>query len=203
MLSEITKTRRHVLKTAAVGALAAPFLNFGSFRIFAQSDRSYSAQAIDLVERRRRGPDFFANFERALEGNRLAAPVLYPGSIQRTSFAEQAEDKGYMTLAVEPPENGGRLVSKRFHRLPARPMVALELHPGTLRGEDTRAWLERQAKALPPDAVLRLRVVSSPSGPSPRISSQALRSAVPDTMTLQVVWPRRADAGRAAAEGSR
>jgi len=43
------------------------------------------------IKRRRRGPDFFANFE----------PVFYPGSIERTSFAEKNESKGYLILEFE------------------------------------------------------------------------------------------------------
>ena len=47
-------SRRTLLKSAAAGcaaALAAPMLNRGRFRLFAQSAREYSARAIALVER--------------------------------------------------------------------------------------------------------------------------------------------------------
>ena len=37
-----------------------------------------------------------------LAGRPLAAPVLYPGSIERTSVAERDEPKGYMTLEIAP-----------------------------------------------------------------------------------------------------
>jgi membrane dipeptidase len=42
--------RRSLLKGAAVAA-AAPLMNFGSFQLFAQSDRKYSARAVNLVQR--------------------------------------------------------------------------------------------------------------------------------------------------------
>ena len=42
--------RRSLLKGAAIAA-AAPLMNFGSFKLFAQSDRKYSARAIGLVQR--------------------------------------------------------------------------------------------------------------------------------------------------------
>ena len=42
--------RRSVLKGAAIAA-AAPLMNFGSFQMFAQSDRKYSARAVNLVQR--------------------------------------------------------------------------------------------------------------------------------------------------------
>jgi membrane dipeptidase len=47
-----TLTRRELLKRAAgagAGLIAAPLLNFGRFRLFADSTKEYSARAIDLV----------------------------------------------------------------------------------------------------------------------------------------------------------
>lgn len=47
-------TRRELLKTAAaasVGVIAAPMLNIGRFRLFANSETEYSTRAIDLVSR--------------------------------------------------------------------------------------------------------------------------------------------------------
>jgi membrane dipeptidase len=42
--------RRSLLKGAAIAA-AAPLMNFGSFKLFAQSERKYSARAVGLVQR--------------------------------------------------------------------------------------------------------------------------------------------------------
>jgi DNA repair exonuclease SbcCD nuclease subunit len=56
-----------------------------------------------------------------LAGRRLAAPVLYPGSVERTSFAEREERKGYLRLELEAGPGGGRLVGCRFVPLPTRP----------------------------------------------------------------------------------
>ena len=47
-------TRRDAVKriaTAGLGALAAPMINRGSYRIFANSTAEYSARAIELVNR--------------------------------------------------------------------------------------------------------------------------------------------------------
>lgn len=41
--------RRRVLTGGVTAAVAAPFLNFGQFRVFAASAQTYSARAIDLV----------------------------------------------------------------------------------------------------------------------------------------------------------
>jgi len=45
----------------------------------------------------------------------LAAPVVYPGSTARTSHAEDGETKGFVTLQLEPGDDGGRLRSLEFH----------------------------------------------------------------------------------------
>ena len=45
--------------------------------------------------------------ERDMQGRQLATPVLYPGSVERTAFAEMDEDKGFMIVEVEA---GGALV---------------------------------------------------------------------------------------------
>jgi exonuclease SbcD len=62
-----------------------------------------------------------------LRGRALAAPVLYPGSIERTSIAEADEDKGF--LLVDVARDDAARVDWRFNTLPARPLVrcALEL----------------------------------------------------------------------------
>lgn len=59
-----------------------------------------------------------------LSRQRLAAPVLYPGSTQRTSAAECGEAKGYVTLEVEPAADGaGSMRGWAFHPLPDVPFT--------------------------------------------------------------------------------
>ena len=59
----------------------------------------------------------------SLQGRPLPTPVLYPGSVERTAFAEMGEEKGVLLLEVSPDEDGGRLVQHDFLPLPARPMM--------------------------------------------------------------------------------
>lgn len=44
-----TETRRRFLKKAVTAAIAFPMINMGSYRLFAQSAKTYSAKTIDLV----------------------------------------------------------------------------------------------------------------------------------------------------------
>ncbi len=138
-----------------------------------------------------------------LAGRPLAAPVLYPGSIERTSVAERHEPKGYMTLELEPDaDSGGRLAGWSFHRLPARPMVDVDLDPAGLGRERLAALLERSLAALDPDAVVRVRLAAAPE-PEAReaLRAAAVRETAPATMTVSVQWPRSPGRGRARGRG--
>ena len=55
---------------------------------------------------------------RDLRGEPLAAPVLFSGSVERTSVAERGEPKGFLLLGFA----GGRLVRWQFEELPTRPI---------------------------------------------------------------------------------
>jgi hypothetical protein len=55
-----------------------------------------------------------------LDGRPLASPVLYPGSTERTSRAEDGEPKGYVTMNLEADGSiGGQVADWRFHVLSA------------------------------------------------------------------------------------
>ena len=56
---------------------------------------------------------------RDLRGRRVAVPVFYPGSIERTAYAEIGEEKGYMIVEIDSERN----VRWSFERLPTRPMT--------------------------------------------------------------------------------
>lgn len=80
-------------------------------------------------------------------------PVIYAGSVERTSFAEAAETKGFVTLELTRDGLG----AFAFHALPARPMVIVTV--SRTRGE-TMPIEQQLAAALattPADAVVQLR----------------------------------------------
>jgi DNA repair exonuclease SbcCD nuclease subunit len=120
-----------------------------------------------------------------LDRRPLAAPVLYPGSIERTSFAEMGESKGFMTVRLGP---GIGEVSWDLHDLPARPMERHELDANQMDGDT----LERSVLAIvagaPADAVISVRVAGDLTDAHWRVLSSAyLRSKVPPTMNVDVV----------------
>ena len=123
----------------------------------------------------------------------LAAPVIYPGSVERTSFAERMEEKGYYILSIRLADrNKGALLGVSFIPLPARPMVSLKFEP-----EDTDiSVLGRQLKSklreLDPDSVVRV-ILQGPNVVECRqvLSTAYLRQLAPPSMKISVTLDRR------------
>lgn len=123
-----------------------------------------------------------------LRGRPLPAPVYYPGSVERTAFAEQDEVKGYYLLeAAASAVPGGEIVGERFCPLSARPMVTVEID-ATGRGESALTAAIRAAlRRLPADAVVRLRVGGTVGKPARgALRAATLRSLAPPTMNLEL-----------------
>lgn len=126
-----------------------------------------------------------------LAGRPLAAPVFYPGSVERTSAAERNETKGFLTLEIEPDDDGGRLRDWRFHELPVRPMVDVELRPAGLGREELIRRLREELGRIDPDAVVRVRIVGEVEASAGGVLGAAsVRALVPSTMTVSVSFPR-------------
>jgi DNA repair protein SbcD/Mre11 len=122
---------------------------------------------------------------RDLKGNALPGPVLYPGSVERTSAAEIGEEKGYMMVHVDP--DGGADLHWRFESLPARPMLVRRVAAGRADGSDLAAALRGLVEAAPTDAVLTVHVDGELGAAHRRVISAAgLRRLAPRTMNLEV-----------------
>jgi DNA repair exonuclease SbcCD nuclease subunit len=123
---------------------------------------------------------------RDLRGAPFAAPVLYPGSIERTSVAEASETKGYMTVDLTLDANATRL-AWQFHELPARPLVRREIHLDTVQDAAVDTTIRALIAASPADAVLTIRVVGKVGDTARRVLSAAnLRHIAPATMNIEL-----------------
>ena len=124
-----------------------------------------------------------------LEGRPLGVPVLYPGSIERTSFAEKDEPKGYMMLEVGKAEqSGGILRQLEFRQLPTRPMVVREMHVNGKSGSTLESEIREIIDGAPDEAVLRLRMHGQPDDCArATMSAHSLRALAPTTMNLEAV----------------
>jgi DNA repair exonuclease SbcCD nuclease subunit len=81
------------------------------------------------------------------------AEVLYPGSTERASFAEEAEEKGFVWMEFD----RGGIVSKDFIRTSARPYRTVEVDfPSS--GDPMERIKGAVVGALDPEVVLRVRI---------------------------------------------
>ncbi|MBK8998763.1 MAG: metallophosphoesterase [Myxococcales bacterium] len=129
--------------------------------------------------------------EHDLRGARLRAPVLYAGSVERTSSAERGETKGFLLLDFD----AGRLAAWQLHELPARPLEVCTLRPGGFLSE-----LERLRRSMSADAVLVLQVDGTPAGTEATLlRAAALRERFGPGVSVRVSWARGRRRGNAAA----
>jgi DNA repair exonuclease SbcCD nuclease subunit len=123
---------------------------------------------------------------RDLRGRALGAPVLYPGSIERTSIAEADEDKGFLLIEIV-LGNGRACVNWQFQPLPARPLVRCALDLDACDDSALEVRLRALLTDAPADAVLTIRVDGTMTPHAARLLSAAnLRSLAPPTMNVEL-----------------
>lgn len=129
-----------------------------------------------------------------LAGNRLAAPVFYPGSTERTSFAEREEAKGFLVLTL--PADAKQAVKYRFISLYARPMIDLEVADHGLSLDQVRENLIAHINGLAADAIVRLRPVGDRAQALPSaLNDRWLRSVAPASMNIGWSYAWHGDGG--------
>jgi hypothetical protein len=125
-----------------------------------------------------------------LKGQRIATPVFYPGSVERTALAERDEPKGFLVLEGKLDKGGGSICAWAFRDLHARPM---HIRPLRVRGLGPDALEEGLAQILlsePADCVLRLEADGSPTPEAAHVlGAQRLRQLAPPTMNVTVTIP--------------
>lgn len=113
-------------------------------------------------------------------------PVIYPGSTERTSFAERDEMKGFYEIEFAPSKEGVWGFQRlKFIPLPTRPMVDLILD-GAVNSGNLEHFIRSEISNLGPDSIVRLRCHNKvdPAVKS-LVTSQLLRRLLPETMNFQ------------------
>ena len=112
--------------------------------------------------------------------------VIYPGSTERTSFAERDEPKGFYEIELAPqPAGNWQIIGLDFIQLPARPMEDLILD-GNLTPDTLASTIRSQISDLNRDAILR--IIAGPDlDPKVKvlITSRFLRQVLPESMNFQ------------------
>jgi exonuclease SbcD len=125
---------------------------------------------------------------RDLKSRPLRTPVLYSGSIERTSFVEQDEPKGYMLVRIcTSGPNQTPTLSWEFRKLPARPMVQLDIPAEGMGKKPLYELLMHRIQALDPQSVVRLRIQGSLSPEClPLLQAASLRRICPESMNISL-----------------
>ncbi len=120
------------------------------------------------------------NNKAAVDGK--SVPVIYPGSIERTSFAEKDEDKGFMHLTFKQ----GKDSEFRFIPLPARPMINIELDSAKT-AQSNEAELKVRLDDLPSNSIVRISYKKAkPTKTLPQLGATQIKSITPPGMIIQM-----------------
>ena len=127
----------------------------------------------------------------SLDGQQPSVPVIYPGSIERTAFAERFEEKFYVLIKLVPGKEGLNQAIE-FHQLPTRPMVKIEISTQDQTLAQLQALVRAQLSELDADAIARLHL----TGPQAEqlqgsFTAANLRAMAPASMNVSLGNGRR------------
>jgi len=126
---------------------------------------------------------------RDLKKQPLPCPVYYPGSIERTDYAEMNEKKGYFIIEVR--KNTEQKLSHQFYELPARPMFRIQAPDSITSDEEMEDFIRKSISSLPKDAVIKIRIPDNlQTGDFPCLHSASMRNIVPETMNYDLSFRR-------------
>jgi DNA repair exonuclease SbcCD nuclease subunit len=123
-----------------------------------------------------------------LQGCTLTSPILYPGSIERTSFAEKYERKGYTLLKIQSSNSGEKpQLSWQFRELPSRPMINVHLSATNLNSKELKERIEQTLKNCDPDGVVRIHIQGKVNREAlPVLQASSLRAIVSSRMNVSL-----------------
>ena len=120
---------------------------------------------------------------KGLDDKPLQVPIVYPGSIERTSFVEREEKKGYYIIEI----NSRQPVKFIFNELPERPMHLLEIDTSEISDEQVNNIIYAQVKNLEKDSIIQIRLSDSDKDRNYKnITAEYLRSLVPETINISL-----------------
>lgn len=107
-------------------------------------------------------------------------PVIYPGSIERTSFAEKDEEKGFYELDI----NSHGECSFRFIKLNTRPMIDAFFEKETYTTSSLKNEIVLFVKKIHPDSIIRFKMKNRAN--LTLLNTKLLNDIIPPTMNWEI-----------------
>lgn len=107
-------------------------------------------------------------------------PVIYPGSIERTSFAEKDEEKGFYEIDI----NSQGECSFRFIKLNTRPMIDALFEEETYTTSSLKNEIVHFVKKIHPDSIIRFKMKNIAN--LTLLNTKLLDDIIPPTMNWQI-----------------
>jgi DNA repair exonuclease SbcCD nuclease subunit len=111
-------------------------------------------------------------------------PVVYPGSIERTSFAEKDEDKGFFVIEFCSSDDRWKLDELKFIELNARQMVDLNFYCNSIDESLIEFQLKSLLLKIDSDAIVRINCPYENT--KNLLTSRFLRGVAPKTMNVYI-----------------
>ncbi len=128
--------------------------------------------------------------DHTLDGDQRVVPVIYPGSIERTSIAERFEDKSFRLIKII-SDQGKMIQELETHPLPARPMLKVSVPVEDDPPDQVLAQIHGRLSLLSPEAVVRVELTGRRAEQIQNsITAASLRAAAPESMNISFGFNR-------------
>ena len=128
--------------------------------------------------------------DHTLDGDQRVVPVIYPGSIERTSIAERFEDKSFRPIKII-SDQGKMIQELETHPLPARPMLKVSVPVEDDPPDQVLAQIHGRLSLLSPEAVVRVELTGRRAEQIQNsITAASLRAAAPESMNISFGFNR-------------
>ncbi len=112
-------------------------------------------------------------------------PVIYPGSTERTSFAERSETKGFYDIRICANDRNDQLVKTDFIKLNARPMTDIMIN-NSITENELEGYLAEKFSSLHPESIVRIRTCNAIDRKiKSKLTSGFLRNIAPARINIQ------------------
>ena len=107
-------------------------------------------------------------------------PIIYPGSIERTAFAEKDEEKGFYEIEFDDKLD----YTYKFIRLNTRPMIDIILEQENYSIQKLKEEILHSIKAIPSDSIIRFKMTNKAN--LSLLNVKFLDEFIPSTMNYQI-----------------